>query len=256
MSHTRPVTLLVLCLSILSAGCSDPEAPTESTTEAESEHTSPDWSYEGDTGPEHWADLSSRFASCDGSQQSPIDLTDASAPNNGPTLETSYTTGEGTVEDTGHSIQVNTTAGTITYDGTTYDLLQFHAHTPSEHTVDGQHYAGELHLVHRASDDQLAVLGVFVEESSDAHPAFDGWTHSTDTTLSANPAELLPDERSYYTYEGSLTTPPCSEIVRWIVFDTPIQASTEQLDTLRAHHDDNARPTQPLGDRSLVFVER
>lgn len=254
MPHVRSIAFLTLCVTLLSAGCAEPDAPAESTSDGDSEVTDPDWSYDGDSGPEQWADLSYRFSACDGSQQSPIDLTDASSTDDGPTLETSYSTAEGTVVDTEHSIQVNTTDGTLTYDGTTYDLLQFHAHMPSEHTVDGRDYAGELHLVHRAGDEELAVLGVLVEEGSDAHPAFDGWIQQTDTTISLNPGQLLPDERSFYTYEGSLTTPPCSEIVRWIVFDTPIRASTEQLDALRNHHDDNARPTQPLGERSLVFV--
>jgi carbonic anhydrase len=237
-------------LLLFASGCDDPSP--DASDEAASDASS--WSYEGQTGPQRWAALSDDYAACDGSQQSPIDLADAGEPTNGMTLKTSYTTASGEVVDTGHALQVNTTGGTLTLDGTTYELLQFHAHAPSEHTVDGADYAAEIHLVHRAEDQQLAVLGIFVEEGPEAHPALDGWIQGRDTTLSVNAGRLLPDRQSYYTYEGSLTTPPCSEIVRWVVMDQPIQASAEQLETLRAQHEGNDRPVQPLNDRQLVYV--
>ncbi len=243
----------MLALAFLVVGCDDPN-PDGDTESAESDTSTSAWSYEGQTGPENWASLSSEYAACGGEQQSPIDLADASEPTEDASLTTSYTTASGDVVDTGHAIQVNTTGDTLTYDGTSYELLQFHIHTPSEHTVEGDDYPAEIHLVHQAGNQQLAVLGIFVEEGEEAHPALEGWIQGRDTTLSVNPGRFLPDQQSYYTYEGSLTTPPCSEIVRWVVMDQPIQASEGQLETLRAKHDGNARPVQPLNDRQLVYV--
>lgn len=245
----------LFCFALLAAGCGssdDGEAADQQASDGSSETAA--WSYDGTTGPEHWATLSSAYAACDGSRQSPIDLTGATSAED-PSLRVRYTAADGRVTDTGHAIQVNTTGGTMTIGGTTYDLQQFHVHTPSEHTVDGRRYAGEIHLVHRAGKNQLAVLAVFVEKAdSPPHPALHDWIQGTDTTLTYNASSLLPSTRSYYTYAGSLTTPPCSEIVRWVVLDTPIQASSAQLDTLRTQHQGNARPIQALNDRTIRYV--
>lgn len=240
--------------SLLLGGCAPDgdrapaPVPTPSITTAEG----PEWGYEGDTGPPHWGDLSSDYAACDGDRQSPVALADAETASE-PSFRTLYVHDKGTVIDTGHSMQVNTTGGMLTADGTVYDLREFHAHVPSEHTVDGQTYAAELHLVYKAGD-QLAVLGIFVEEGTTPHPTMEVWQVGTDTTVTLNAGRMRPSEQSYYTYEGSLTTPPCSETVRWFVMETPIQASRKQLDTLRARYDDNARPLQPLGERTLKYV--
>lgn len=253
----RPPFILLacsFCLTLPAAGCGssdeDRTANQQASNESAEEAT---WSYDGETGPEHWASLSSDYAACDGSQQSPIDLTDASSAA-GPSLQTSYSPAGAEVTDTGHAIQVNTTGGTMTIGGTTYDLQQFHIHTPSEHAVDGSRYAGEIHLVHQAGPEQLAVLALFVEEQDASNPSLHDWIQGTDTTLTYDVSGLLPSTRSYYTYEGSLTTPPCSEIVRWVALDTPIRASSAQLDTLRAQYDGNARPLQPLNDRTTQYI--
>jgi carbonic anhydrase len=243
--------LFLLLIALAITGCDDPRpSPTAEPPASESSA----WSYEGNTGPEHWAALSDDYSACDGAQQSPINLTDPSDPTDGTLLNTSYITESGTVTDTGHAVQVNTTGGTLTLGGTTYDLQQIHAHVPSEHTVAGDRSAAELHLVHEAGEEQLAVLGIFVEEGRRAHAALDGWIQGRDTTLSVNAGRLLPDRQSYYTYEGSLTKPPCREVVRWVVMDHPIQASEEQIETLRAQYGGTARPVQPRGDRRLVYV--
>ena len=232
-------------------GCEDPRSGAEDRTSVASTAA---WSYEGPTGPDQWATLSDAYAACDGAEQSPINLAEAEAPDAPTTLSTSYSTQPGEVVDTGHAIQVNTTGGELTIDGTSYELRQFHVHTPSEHTVNGTGYAAEIHLVHTAGDQQLAVLGILVEEGPEDHPALEDWSEGRDTTLAVNAGRLLPDRQSYYTYDGSLTTPPCREIVRWIVMDHPIQISKGQLTTLRAQHDGNARPVHPLSDRRLVYV--
>jgi len=254
----RLLPTLALLVALL-LGCTSPDSGSSSDSTADTAATEatgpayPAWSYEGETGPAQWADLSADYAACAGDRQSPIDLANATAPTPSPSLQTSYSTAPGDVFDTGHAVQVNTTGGTLTYDDTTYELAQFHVHAPSEHTVDESSSAAEIHLVHQTGDS-LAVLGVFVEEGSAANTALDGWIQGDSTTISMDAGTLLPESRSFYTYRGSLTTPPCSEIVRWVVMDTPIEASAAQLETLRAQHDGNDRPVQPLGDRPLLRV--
>lgn len=252
--YWSPVLLVTVSLVLMTVGCDDPDpdAGSEPTTQSQTESST--WSYSGNTGPEHWAELSPEYAPCDGNVQSPVNLENAEAPDGATMLKSSYTTEKGDVEDTGHAIQVNMEGGTLTYEGTTYKLTQFHIHAPSEHTVEGDRFAAEIHLVHAAGEDQRAVVGIFVEEGDREHPALDRWIQGTDTTTTVNVGRLLPDRQSYYTYVGSLTTPPCSENVRWLVMDTPITASTDQLDAVRAQYEGNARPLQPLGDRRLTYV--
>lgn len=261
--ENNPIVMAVLRLfvvsllaSLLLGGCApgserEPEpVPTPAITTA----NGPDWSYEGTTGPSHWADLSTKYEACDGDRQSPIALTEAETATE-PSFRTLYVHDRGTVIDTGHSLQVNTTGGMLTVDNTVYDLREFHIHVPSEHTVNGQTYAAELHFVYKASSgDQLAVHSIFVEEGTTPHPSMKIWELEADTTVTLNVGRMRPREQSYFTYEGSLTTPPCSETVRWFVMDTPIQASSEQLAALRARYNDNARPVQPLGNRTLTHV--
>ncbi len=245
------VLLSALCVSACVPSDGDRErspVPTPSITTADG----PAWSYDGATGPEQWADLSDKYAACDGDRQSPIALADAETASD-PSFRTLYVHDKGTVVDTGHSLQVNTTGGMLTSDGTVYDLREFHAHAPSEHTVDGTTYAAELHLVYKAGD-RLAILAVLVEEGSSPHPTMEVWAMAPDTTVTLNAGQIQPKGQGYYTYEGSLTTPPCSEPVRWFVMDAPIQASSKQLKALRAQYDNNNRPLQPLGDRTLKHV--
>ena len=259
MYHISRSVPSLLCVAVLLlAGCQS-ASDTDQSNEASNDTTTgvydqSAWSYEGDTGPDQWASLSPTYAECAGERQSPVDLTGA-ATADGPALSQAYTSAPAEVVDTGHGLQVNTGGGTLTIDGVTYDLLQFHVHTPSEHTVDGSESPAEIHFVHRA-EDSLAVVGVFVEEG-DANDGLNTWLQSIeggDSSVEYDVNALLPDQRSYYTYDGSLTTPPCSEIVHWIVMEEPITASSAQLDGFRDRHDDNARPTQPLGDRTLRFV--
>lgn len=245
------VFLVPFLLWVVGCGSSDDGSSGQEVSSQSAEKAS--WSYDGETGPTHWASLSTDYADCDGSQQSPIDLASASSAD-APSLQMNYSSTEAEVTDTGHAIQVRTTGGTMMIGGTTYNLQQFHIHTPSEHTVEGSRYAGEIHLVHQAGPEQLAVLAVFVEEGTDANPTLHDWIQGDHMTLTYDVSSLLPPPHSYYTYAGSLTTPPCSEIVRWVALDTPIKASSAQLDTLRAQYQGNARPVQPLNDRTIRYV--
>ena len=220
------------------------------------------WGYEGEDGPSRWGRLSPEFALCDeGSAQSPIDIRDAIRVE---LVEIEFQYGEftGGIVNNGHTIQVDVDPGSsIIYNGITYDLLQFHFHSPSEHTIDGEAAPMELHLVHKdRHSDALAVVGVLIEEAEAANAAYAPVLDAMPSEIGAPEAlegpldlvALLPETRGYYTYQGSLTTPPCSEIVRWLLLDTPVALSVEQLAAYSKLYSGNARPVQPLGQRDLL----
>jgi carbonic anhydrase len=141
--------------------------------------------------------------------------------------------------------------------------VQYHFHSPSEHTVKGQHHPMEMHLVHKSADNKLAVIGVFIDEGAH-NAAFDPiWSNLPDTkgeevhveNVMVDVNQLLPASMESYRYDGSLTTPPCSEGVKWIVMTTPIQMSAEQINAFRAIISGNNRPVQPLNSR-VVETDR
>jgi carbonic anhydrase len=235
----------------------DADAPTEAAS-VESETIA--WDYTGETGPANWATIDEAYEACSGSQQSPIDLV-ADDEAQDVNVEFDYAEAEGTLVDTGHGVQVNIEGGTLTIDGKAFALKQFHFHTPSEHTVDGNSYPAEVHLVHASDDGELAVLGIFYEEGESNDflaPVWEGLESraamAAADPLMMNAADMLPADRTTYTYPGSLTTPPCSEIVRWHVMQEPLTMSAEQMEALTAIYDDNNRPVQPLNDREIDRV--
>ncbi len=221
------------------------------------------WSYEGAHGPAHWGDMGHEFAACKlGKQQSPIDIT-AARKAELPAIVFSYAASPASVVDNGHTIQVKVSPGsTIAVGERKFELLQFHFHKPSEEKVKGKAYAMDAHLVHRAADGKLAVVAVLLEPgaASDlveavwkATPA--GHGESAPGALKVDPAQLLPANRGYYTFSGSLTTPPCSEGVTWFVLRSPVQVSKEQVATFAKRYPNNARPVQPLGERVVQESE-
>ena len=259
-----PLLFCLLVLALVASGCrstSDEEetsaadAPTE--TVAQEEEGPAAWSYDGDTGPANWASLDEAYAACAGTRQSPVDLT-ADDEAQEVNIDLDYESAEGSLVDTGHLVQVNVEGGTMTIDGKAFDLKQFHFHTPSEHTLDGQSYPAEAHLVHVAEDGELAVLGIVYEEGEASEVLAPVWDDlealSEADPMTINVANLLPDSRVAYTYSGSLTTPPCSEDVRWHVMQQPLTLSAQQLAALTAIYDDTNRPVQPLNDRELDRV--
>lgn len=262
----RPV-LWILALALVLTACqtetagdeeaAEADAPTE-TASVESETIA--WDYTGETGPANWAELNETYEACAGSRQSPIDLV-AEDEAQDVNVEFDYTEAEGTLFDTGHGVQVNIEGGTLTIDGKAFALKQFHFHTPSEHTVDGTSYPAEVHLVHASDDGELAVLGIFYEEGEANDFLAPVWEDlesraamAAADPLMMNAADMLPADRTTYTYPGSLTTPPCSEIVRWHVMQEPLTMSAEQMEALTAIYDDNNRPVQPLNDREIDRV--
>jgi len=220
----------------------------------------PHWSYEGAGAPEHWGRLEPQFRVCDlGLEQTPIDLKGAvKAELSG--VAPAFAEMPLTIVNNGHTVQVNCPPGSHTViAGERFELLQFHFHGPSEHTINGKRFAMENHFVHRSASGRLAVLGVFINEGAPhaalepvfaAFPEREGPARATGATL--RPAAMLPTERGYFRYAGSLTTPPCSEGVLWTVFKEPIEASSAQIRRFAALFPDNARPVQAVHRRFLL----
>lgn len=222
------------------------------------------WTYQGETGPEHWAEIE-KNSDCNGTRQSPINIIDFESkhdPNLKP-IEISYSNKVKIhdVTNNGHSIQYNFEKGDyIVVDGKTFELKQIHFHEASEHTINGVRYPLEMHLVHVSDDQQIAVLGVMAEEGGPSEPftflenylpVQIGETKAIDAFFDLN--LNLPDSREYYTYAGSLTTPPCTENVQWYVFKTPITISLDQVKQLQELMPiNNYRNEQPLNDRVVT----
>lgn len=222
----------------------------------------PHWTYEGTGGPVEWGQLSPAFEACGkGKEQSPVDLHGARPARLAP-IAIHYQPQPLAVLNNGHTIQVNQTPGNfITFEGERYDLVQYHFHTPSEHAVNGKAAPLEVHLVHKgAQSGALTVLGVTLVPGK-ANPLIAAVWNAAPTEAGPvkempgtrlDPAALLPAQRGYYRYEGSLTTPPCSEVVHWVVFKQPITASPAQIDAFAKLFPNNSRPLQPLNRRFIL----
>jgi|GEM_PF-110122 len=219
------------------------------------------WSYEGNTGPAYWGVLSPDYALCaSGQSQSPIDIP-PSAATNPADLGLTYNPSALNIFNNGHTIQVNYDPGSaLKIDGDTYELVQYHFHAASEHTVSGKQRPMELHLVHKNAKNQLAVVGVFLEQGVENAayapifnnlPAKEGEPHAV-PGVKVDGDDLLPAVKTYWRYNGSLTTPPCTEGVKWLVMNTPVAVSAGQIGKYTAIYPNNARPVQPLGNRQFI----
>lgn len=253
------IRFLGIFLLLGALGCRANDGHSSSTTST----TQPTWSYSGATGPAHWGDLSPAWAMAStGRRQSPVDIVPAQATRRDLSpLVLNYEPATMEILNNGHTIEDDYHGGgTLSVDGNTYKLAQFHFHSPSEHTIQGKHAAMELHLVHKDANGKLAVIGVMIEEGA-ANPELAVlWKHLPTKAgraeevagVSVNAAKLLPSNLASYRYAGSLTTPPCSEQVAWFVLQTPIQASAEQIAAFRKIIMGNNRPTQPLNGREIT----
>ncbi len=261
--HLCGTVALVGC--VLLCGCKEQPAPAATTRSA----GDTPWHYEGESGPANWGRLDPKFSACsEGRSQSPIDI---SNPTRGdtPQLRAHFPPADlrivhhESVADgvnNGHTIQINYAGGeTLTLGDAAYRLAQLHFHAPSEHTVDGQQFPMEMHMVHKAADGRLAVIGTLIREGADNGAFATVWsnlpskkgaeTHYPALKIELDP--LLPTVRTSYRYDGSLTTPPCSEGVSWIVMATPIELSKEQIAAFTRIVHDNNRPVQPLNGRTI-----
>jgi carbonic anhydrase len=234
---------------LLLAAASIPPAPRHSNH----------WSYEGETGPANWGKINSDWAKCGtGTRQSPIDLRDGMKVD----LEQivfDYRPSGFNVVDNGHTIQVAVGMGNyITVQNRTYELVQFHFHRPSEERINGKGTEMVVHLVHKDAEGKLAVIAVLLERGLPNSMIQTVWNNlpleKNDTatpSVALDVNEILPARREYFTFMGSLTTPPCTEGVLWLVMKNPMPASPAQMALFSRLYPLNARPTQAGSGRVI-----
>jgi carbonic anhydrase len=225
------------------------------------EHAGPHWSYGGKDGPSHWGELDKTFSACKvGHKQSPIDIRAPKAADL-PPIQFAYQPTPLHIVNNGHTIQVNYAPGSfVTIGDARYQLTQFHFHHPSEERINGKGFEMVAHLVHATPDGALAVVAVLLDAGA-ANPMIARlWQHlpahegpeQTLDDLQIDVTELLPQDRGYYTFTGSLTTPPCTEDITWFVLKTPGRISQRQADAFAKIYPRDARPIQPLYGREVL----
>jgi len=221
------------------------------------------WAYTGPNGPAKWAKLEKGFATCaSGTAQSPIDIPDANARKGDlPPLLFNYKTVPLKIIDNGHTIQVNYPPDSwLTVEGKRYQLVEIDFHKPSEFKIDGKGQEMEAHLIHRDKDGKLAIVAVLLDQGKENALMKTLWSNLPQAKDKENAVPnvqisafgLLPANKDYYTFKGSLTTPPCSEDVTWYVLKTPVPVSADQIARFARYYPMNARPVQPLNDRDIM----
>ncbi|MFU5483902.1 carbonic anhydrase [Pseudomonas aeruginosa] len=221
------------------------------------------WTYKGNHGPSHWGEFSSGLCSA-GSRQSPINVDRQHIqPLKGstPDLRINYEATALNLKNNGHTIQIDViNGGSVRFKGNSYALLQFHFHTPSEHLINQMPYPMEMHLVNQDKDGRLLVLGIMIKEGDENEvftalwsrlPTAEGKKETLDANAAPNLNTLIPRTSHHLFYEGSLTTPPCTEGVQWVLFEQPIELSRSQIDEFRRIFSDNHRPVQPVNERAV-----
>ena len=225
------------------------------------EHPEHEWGYSGSEGPAHWGELNPEFAACKtGHRQSPINIVHTQSAAL-PAIQFEYKPTALHIINNGHTIEINYASGSFIRIGDKrYELKQFHFHHPSEETIKGKRFPMELHLVHSDAAGNMAVVAVLFEEGS-ANPLIEKlWGLAPKTAgpekiaanLQIDATDLLPSGQSYFTFLGSLTTPPCTEGVRWLVLETPLTISNKQLATFAKIYPYDERPTQSLNGRTVL----
>ena len=242
MKRSLSVTAVLVAMTFPSAYAADKAAP--------------HWGYEGEAGPAAWG---KEFPTCGlGKAQSPIDI-------KGPfgkatqSIKPDYKEGALKIVNNGHTIQVNVDPGSkLQIDNDSYDLLQFHFHRPSEEKINGKPSAMVAHFVHKSAAGKLAVVGVLLNEGKENATLKTVWAEAPKAEgpevvvkgAKINPGALLPKSLNYYSFEGSLTTPPCSEGVTFYILKSPATMAKAQVDAFPFKL--NARPVQPLNGRKVV----
>ncbi len=223
----------------------------------------PHWGYSGPDGPEHWGDLCAAYAACkNGKQQSPVDI-NKPQPANLPSIHLNSRPAPLKLVNNGHTIMQQYSPGNgnvLMVGDKTYELQQFHFHHPSEETIEGKPLAMVAHLVYKSKDGSFAVVGVLVKEGKPnqlisllwKHMPLDNGKENDDPHVEVNAIQLVPAKLSYYTFPGSLTTPPCTEGITFYILQTPMQFSREQIAKFAELYPHNARPTQPLNGRVVA----
>jgi carbonic anhydrase len=242
----------LLALTLLASGCASMTHHSDQNTH---------WSYSGHEGPAYWGSLDPKYSICaTGVNQSPIDLTKFIDSDLSP-LGLAYKSGGYEVINNGHTIQVNYQPGSsLAIDGYIYNLKQFHFHSPSENHINGKSYPMEAHLVHADKDGNLAVIGVMFEEGDENKTLKEiGWKKpfitgsKKELPFNVSADDILPANQDYYRFNGSLTTPPCSEGVLWLVMKQPITASKEQIVQFsNIMQQSTNRPIQSINARAVL----
>lgn len=256
MNETRNLVYIFTIIGLFGLISCGPASDPEVTEKAEIP-----WGYVGETGPDNWGELTEEFSLCStGKEQSPINITNPSSVDL-ENLDFQYKATSLELLHNGHTVQVNHASNSfVNIEGVSYELIQFHFHAPSEHTIDGRSFPVEMHLVHANEAGELAVVGVMIEEGAENSALSAVWQHLpeeagneksvADAMIDA--AELLPTNRETFRYDGSLTTPPCSEDVKWNVFTTPLTMDAAQIAVFEevVVHENN-RPVQSLNARLI-----
>jgi len=222
------------------------------------------WDYGTAHGPEHWGELSPEYALCkNGHHQSPIDIRNPQKVDL-PPIQFDYKPSPLHIIDNGHTIMVNYGSGSfISVGGKKYALRQFHFHRPSEERINGKGFEMVVHLVHTDEEGNIAVVAVLLQRGKDNPLVHELWNDLPKEkekeelldNVQVDVAELLPADPAYYTFPGSLTTPPCSENVTWFVLKHPVTVSSAEIEQFSTLYRHDARPTQPLYDR-VVFESK
>lgn len=254
MKQIIKYSAVALTAVLLIIGCSEDNSKVKG-------HGGVHWGYSGDSSPTHWGELDKKFKMCsEGKQQTPINIV-ATKDIKLPALDLKYGKGSKTVIDNGHTVQVNVESGNIfNIDGTPYELKQFHFHTPSENHLNNKSFPLEAHFVHATKDGKLAVIAVMFKEGA-SNPTLKKIIKSfpleenKETPLKFSTESLnsvMPKDKDYYKFMGSLTTPPCSEQVKWFVIKTPQDASKAQIDAIHKEiNKENNRPIQATNGREI-----
>lgn len=223
----------------------------------------PEWSYQGNTGPGHWGSLDADYTACtNGESQSPVNLRETETIRGSADVQVNYRPTNFTLNNDGHTVlaEPGNADNTLTYEGEEYTLSQFHFHAPSEHLINGEYEEMEFHLVHESPGGEIVVTAFMLEEGSGTTFPSSFWdkmpSNKTEAPASADNRlhleELLPFSETNFQYEGSLTTPPCTEGVNWIVYGEAVSVSSDQLKDFQQIYDDNHRPVQPLNGREVI----
>jgi carbonic anhydrase len=265
------VISLILAITVATIGykISQPESKfDESPKPVATAPVAPHFEYSGAEGPANWSLLADQYKECASKVQTPIDIKSTEAVTALlPEIKLDYLPQMYKVSDNGHTIVFTPTANNyITVNGKKSTLLQFHYHIPSEHEIDDKQYKMEIHFVNKSEDGNLTVLGVFIEPGQ-ANPEFDKLTQavskvlphdavnhvatSVDSDKFLDIKKLLPTNTKLFNYTGSLTTPPCTAGVNWLLFSTPITLGENQIAPFAKRYDNNARPIQPTNGRII-----
>jgi carbonic anhydrase len=219
------------------------------------------WDYSGSLGPNHWGDLKPEFATCSaGHLQSPIDIRSPKKADL-PAIEFHYKASPLHIVDNRHTIMINYSPSSfIDVGGKRYELKQFHFHRPSEEKINGHASEMSVHLVHADADGNLAVVAVLLNKGDDNPLIHELWNdlpkekdkEAVLENVQIDLSQLLPVNRGYYTFSGSLTTPPCTEKVTWFVLKQPVTISDAELERFANLYQNDARPTQPQNGRVVL----